>query len=207
MINTSYIYCLVDPRTDDVRYVGMAKDVRHRVWQHMYYNRGGSHKVNWINALKRADLEPRAYILEVCRGDEWKEAEVRWISHYRTVGLGLTNATDGGDGVTGFKCNDEQRERRASVNRGRVRSDEFKKKVSAALSGRAPKAAIAARMATAAKKRQFDKEERERKALNSFGRGHTWSCCVSCRKPMPAGRVKQHLHFNPECTTLYANVA
>jgi hypothetical protein len=41
-------------------------------------------------------------VIESGTGDAWKDAECRWIAHFRANGAKLVNGTDGGDGIIGW---------------------------------------------------------------------------------------------------------
>lgn len=102
---TTFIYALVDPHTDAVRYVGKTENVAGRFQAHCG-ERGSSHKHRWIAQLRREGLKPVLNLLEEC-GDDWPTRERFWIQHYRGLGRSLTNITDGGEGVSGMKHSPE----------------------------------------------------------------------------------------------------
>lgn len=92
----TYIYALLDPRVEEVRYVGKSDDPDLRYIQHLS-DSGGTWKARWVRYLKTKGLRPVLKILEEVREEEWEEAERRWISYYRENGCSLTNLTDGGN--------------------------------------------------------------------------------------------------------------
>jgi len=95
----TYIYALVDPDTDGVRYVGKADNPRKRLETHLAgYEPHATHKSNWIKSLLAQGKQPELMILEEADADTWQEAEKRWIAYFRKVGVSLTNTTDGGEG-------------------------------------------------------------------------------------------------------------
>ena len=59
---------------------------------------------NWIRKLQSSGLKYRIEILEVFSNDaadaELDSAEIKWISHYRSLGNNLTNLTEGGGGIS-----------------------------------------------------------------------------------------------------------
>ncbi len=59
-----YIYALVDPRDKAGRYVGMSKDARMRLHQHLYKYKGSKRLLNWLEELDRLGLTPDLQILE-----------------------------------------------------------------------------------------------------------------------------------------------
>ncbi len=129
------IYGLCDPVDLELRYIGKAEDPVRRYYLHLCDSqlRRKSHRNNWIKSLLRNGAKPALVTLD--RGvshEEWQERERFWIRFARGAGCALTNATEGGDGLsnpsaeTRFKC--------GSSNRGKrmVFSDEHKARIAAA---------------------------------------------------------------------------
>lgn len=138
-INNYYVYTHIDPRTNEIRYVG--KGNRDRAYR-INSGRSGHHK-NWLKQLKLLDLRPIILILE--KDLEEKQALLRekeLILEYRNKGLKLTNLTDGGDGMSGHKPSEETKRKisesrmgiknpmfgRVAHNRGVPPSEESKRK-------------------------------------------------------------------------------
>ena len=112
----TYIYSLIDPRTNKVRYVGKSNNPQQRLIDH-FYDDSKTKKCSWILKLKSLGLKPILKILEEVPENNWEAREVYWISFFRrTVGPDLTNLCNGGEGVT-F-------------------TDEVRKKISAAVKGK-----------------------------------------------------------------------
>lgn len=91
------IYALVDPPTQQVRYVGATNRPDKRRHEHRSQaNRHNSRKDRWIRSL---DGPPIQQILEWVEPDEWEDAERYWIRHFRGVlGPQLLNEARGGRG-------------------------------------------------------------------------------------------------------------
>jgi len=106
-----HIYALADPRTGEVRYVGVANDANVRLVRHVKGRNGSTHCARWIKQLVDESLLPEVTVLETCEGDEWIEAERRWIADYRKEGARLTNHADGGQGASGYRFTDEQKQK------------------------------------------------------------------------------------------------
>jgi hypothetical protein len=89
----AFICGLVDPRTDEVRYIGQTKYQYRRYEQHIKnLDKKNVEKQEWIAELKGVGLLPTRVILE--SDVEWEkrfEREKYWIRHYREQGLSLTN--------------------------------------------------------------------------------------------------------------------
>lgn len=105
-----FIYTLIDPTTNEIRYVGKANNPERRLSSHIYQHSDASnpHKHNWIKKLRRQGLRPIMQIVEICADSEWKQREKYWIAKYRKSNHKLLNISAGGD--DGGKS-DEGRER------------------------------------------------------------------------------------------------
>ena len=89
------IYGLVDPRTNEIRYVGKTtQTLNKRLSQHLCSNKKHNpHKFNWINQLKTLNLKPTIILIETCNDKNWVERE----KHYILTIENLTNITQGGE--------------------------------------------------------------------------------------------------------------
>lgn len=134
------IYALVDPRTDEVRYVGKTVRTPHRrLRRHLAesYLVANTHKDRWLIMLKRLGLEPKIRVLEVCSSlAGLAEAERRHIAAYRAGGTALVNATDGGDGVGGWNHTLESRHKMSIARKGKAKSAEHRRNLGLAGKGR-----------------------------------------------------------------------
>lgn len=94
------IYKLIDPRTDEVRYIGFTiSELNRRLDNHLSESRRfikkNSHKENWIRELLNLNLKPKIELLEECSENNWEEREKYWISQFNN----LTNKSKGGEAV------------------------------------------------------------------------------------------------------------
>lgn len=139
-----FIYGLVDPRTEQVRYIGQTKDIKRRLRNHLNDAKRGvrSHKFSWIRKLITSGVKPKITVIEKCNGSIADEREQYWISYYREKEVGLTNQTDGGFGVRGYVRTDEEKRtisKRMKGNKhglGNVHTEEYKREASKRLKGR-----------------------------------------------------------------------
>lgn len=136
------IYALVDPRNQDIRYVGKTCHQRKRMVSHLACDGRNPHRDNWIRALLKEGLRPVWFVLEHIVAEAWENLEIEWIAILRDVGEPLTNLTEGGDGPNGFQPSEETRVRMSEAhwgtknhNWGKPRSPETKRKMSEALRG------------------------------------------------------------------------
>lgn len=89
------IYELRCPDSGDVRYIGQTACPKRRLAAHCRYSyRDDTPKAKWAMALVSAGKRPVMKVVEWC--DDWDEPERRWIAKYRSEGVTLLNANDGG---------------------------------------------------------------------------------------------------------------
>ena len=99
MQESVFIYALVDPRDQRIRYVGKAVDPYRRVNGHRrgIWTEKHDHKTNWLRELGN---RPDVIILEAVSQATWEERERFWIAALKEAGHPLTNWTPGGEGFT-----------------------------------------------------------------------------------------------------------
>jgi predicted GIY-YIG superfamily endonuclease len=89
-----YVYELIDPRTNEIRYIGITARPEIRFTQHLNgINEPNGYKVEWIQELKEQGLLPEMRITEtVDNKEEARELERYWIEYYLSRDVQLTNA-------------------------------------------------------------------------------------------------------------------
>jgi hypothetical protein len=133
--NNNIIYGLVDPHTNQIRYIGKAVDLYMRIKNHYKPSRliDKTHKNNWINKLLSEGEYSKIHIIEKCNNQqELNDAEKKWIKYYRDLGCDLTNGTDGGDGG---KMSPESIEKMRLKKIGKKLSETTKQKMSESKKG------------------------------------------------------------------------
>lgn len=86
----SYIYALVDPRSDAVFYVGVSKRPLRRVYSHA---KTKNHRLrNVLLELQSQDRRPRLRILEAVTGGARAKRENYWILYHLNLGINLCNS-------------------------------------------------------------------------------------------------------------------
>jgi hypothetical protein len=113
------IYILADPRTGEVRYVGVTFRKRQRFNEHISTasNGGKTHRDCWIRSLLALSLRPEYRVIQIGSGEGWQQAERDWIAHYRPSGR-LVNITDGGEGLPGYIPTEELRRKWSQMRKG-----------------------------------------------------------------------------------------
>lgn len=125
----TYIYGLIDPTTDMVRYIGKSHNPKQRLTKHLSprFLNETTHKANWLRKLAADGFKPILAIIEEVDRCHWQEAERKWIAHYRELlGEGvLTNTTSGGDGAEkGSKHKPETLKKMSIARKGRIFTEE-----------------------------------------------------------------------------------
>lgn len=142
--NTAWIYVLIDPRDEEIRYVGWTNDLRTRYGCHLR-DKKPCYRTYWIMKLRRMGLKPRMEVVQEVSLQSWAEAEIYWISYFRNIGCKLVNGTDGGQGNLGwcpseetrtkisqsnkavYQAHPELRQRVSEVHKGKIISEEHRK--------------------------------------------------------------------------------
>jgi hypothetical protein len=137
-MNYTNIYILIDPITNEIRYVGKANNVKERFKNHKNRCRDtNTYKRHWINKLRLKGLYPELEVIDIVPISEWHYWEKFWISYFKSIGCRLTNTTSGGDGsVCGNKTSFKPGH--TPWNKGYSPSEETKLKISNALKGNVP---------------------------------------------------------------------
>jgi group I intron endonuclease len=102
-----YIYGLIDPINNSIKYVGWTMDLKLRLLKHTAPSclKEYNYKNNWIKSLLGLGLKPSMMILEVVDSLNYCEKEREWISFLGRENL--TNSTDGGEGSLGCYLTEE----------------------------------------------------------------------------------------------------
>ena len=91
------IYCLKDPITNEIRYIGKTVNLKERLANHIYKSKSSkTHCASWIKSLISKGFKPIIQEIEEC--ENWQEREIYWIEYYKSQGASLTNHTIGGEG-------------------------------------------------------------------------------------------------------------
>lgn len=122
--NIGYIYGLVCPVSNEIRYVGQtmnSTDYRFRRHLSNIY-KSPSKKNSWLIGLDKKGMLDKVSIkiIETVDIEVLDEREVFWISHYRSKTDKLTNITPGGkSGCRGYKHTESAKAKIAESNRKR----------------------------------------------------------------------------------------
>lgn len=92
---TARIYGMIDPRTQELRYVGRTtKTLEKRLKDHLRDARDlrdNAPRFPWIRELLALVLQPEIFLLEEVPISEMQECEGYWIGYFRYIGANLLN--------------------------------------------------------------------------------------------------------------------
>jgi hypothetical protein len=167
-----FIYALIDPESQEVRYIGKTKNPNRRISQHINEcSRIRTHKNNWILSLKNKKLKPIMTIIDEVESDEWVFFEQWYIQLFKSWGCNLTNLTIGGEG--GFNCifSEETIKILGDKRRGTKHTEEAKKKISEAFKGKKLPDEHRKKISIGAKKRGISPETRAKMVASRLKNG------------------------------------
>jgi len=130
------IYCLCDPETSVIRYIGKAVNLYDRIRKHYKPSslKGATHKNNWIKSILNKGIRPKVNVLEVCNSENaLNECEIKWIAYYKSIGNDLTNGTEGG---TGGKMSPESIAKMVKTKKGKKLSSSHRNAISLGNTGK-----------------------------------------------------------------------
>ena len=122
-----FVYGLTDPRTHQLRYIGVSKHPEKRIKSHASAARNGAKPMcsKWIRGLLKIGLSPDMFIIEESNNLKWMEDESFWIAYFRFIGCNLLNMTSGGEGTMAYTHSPITREKLSKSNKGKKRSAEI----------------------------------------------------------------------------------
>ena len=187
LFDVMFVYALKDPRSQNIRYVGITKDVEKRLKQHLYYAKCGqrSHKASWIREVLAAGSIPQIEILDTVDHDEAAFWEIEWIRLLGALGSHLTNQTRGGDGLVDLSP--EAKARQDSKRWGRKHSAEACEKIRKARTGSTQSEQARLKISQANRGRKDSMETRAKKSLAKKGAKFS----VEHRKKLSVSRLNR----------------
>ncbi len=129
------IYVLIDPRDEEIRYVGKTKSPKRRLGSHLR-DRDDSYRTRWIGKLGRMGMVPRMQVIQEVPASFEAEAEKYWIAYFRAIGCRLTNSTDGGEGNLGWCPSEETRAKMSAASQRTMANPAARQAVSAVHKGK-----------------------------------------------------------------------
>lgn len=95
----TYIYVLIDPKDQSVRYVGKTSNPKSRLSGHITECKKENvmhRRARWIRSLLRENLKPIINFIKVCPLNDFEKVEEHYIKHFKSYKL--TNSDETGQG-------------------------------------------------------------------------------------------------------------
>lgn len=89
--DTYKIYCLKDPYTLEVKYIGSTKNALRKRLNGHYSQRNHVKKYRWLKHLSRQNKRAIIETLELVDRLQVKRREFYWVQHYKKMGCSLFN--------------------------------------------------------------------------------------------------------------------
>jgi len=148
-IKKVFIYGLIDPSTNELRYVGKSINPKMRLRKHISErSKHDSYKDRWVRKLYNSGNRPELIIIDEVLKSEWQYWEIHYISYFKGIGCRLTNGTIGGDqppSTKGRKHTEKSKKKMSDfkkgksipwLNNGEPRTEKHKNNLSKALKGK-----------------------------------------------------------------------
>lgn len=165
------IYWLVDTRTGLPFYCGKTvKNPNQRLIEHKSNSPRHPNRPLCARLIELGDNVHIQVIMVVPCGEDWREAERRWIWRLRSIYLNIVNISNGGDGTPGYIPTPETRAKMRAAKLGRPRTPETRAKIAIASAGRKHTAETRAKMSAIAKLRPPPVDENG----HGYRKGKTW---------------------------------
>ncbi len=113
------IYGLVDPITEELRYIGRSSNGWFRPRNHGIPSslKHKNKKNSWLKSLRDKGFKPQIILIEDVKiVDNLNESEEFWICYYKSIGCRLTNLSAGGGGTVGYRHTSETKEKISKNN-------------------------------------------------------------------------------------------
>lgn len=124
------IYTLAHPETNEVRYVGVTTvSTEERLRKHLI-SKENNRRTSWIKSILNHGLMPKIELIDDVDDSVWRDEERFYISYFRYLGFNLVNATEGGDGLSGYKRSQRTSDAQRAKMLGRKHREETIRKMS-----------------------------------------------------------------------------
>jgi group I intron endonuclease len=187
-----YIYFLVEKGLLEPRYVGYTVNPTKRLQTHIsraLYGGEDTYKARWIRELEYRGLEPEMLLVEETTPTQREGRERFWIKLLSSLGFRLTNLTEGGDGVLGYRHTPESIGKFSSKLKGQPKSKEHRAKLAKAHLGKKASEETKAKMSVTRTGKKMKPESIEKTAAAHRGLKRS----ESAKQKMKAAWIQRRL--------------
>lgn len=130
MSNDCFIYVIENPISQQVVYVGQTTVGQRRFKAHLYSIKKAVTPIQkFLKKYISINLNPVFKIIEYVDAGNINSREMFWIEHYKSINPNLLNLTIGGEGTKGRIVSEETKKKMSSISKGRKVSEDTKKKL------------------------------------------------------------------------------
>jgi len=136
MDNNNYTVYMHINKINSKKYIGITKQKPEKRWSYGNHYKSSPHFYRSIKKYGWDNFE-HLILFNNLSETEAKNKEIELIEEYNTIDnyYGY-NCTKGGDGISGYKCSEEQRKKMSERQKGYKASDETKEKMRITMTGR-----------------------------------------------------------------------
>lgn len=139
-----FIYGLIDPRDNELRYIGFTSiSLKRRLITHLSPSalKKNTHKNNWVKSILYEKIKPEIFLIQKTDKENWEFDEQWNIQYFKAIGCRLTNECSGGRGF--YDISDAIKKKMSDSHKGAKNSfygkkhtEESKRKISMFHTGR-----------------------------------------------------------------------
>ena len=121
-VTVGWIYGIVNPITNELRYIGQTVNFNKRKSEHLYRAKtlkSSWYLYNWINSMLSDNIKPEFIIIDEVSIESLDYWEIFYISYFKSIGCNLTNYASGGNSRGGYNHTQEFKDYLSNKYKGR----------------------------------------------------------------------------------------
>lgn len=121
-VTVGWIYGIVNPITNELRYIGQTVNFNKRKSEHLYRAKtlkSSWYLYNWLNSMLSNNIKPEFIIVDEVPIESLDYWEIFYISYFKSIGCNLTNYASGGNSRGGYNHTQEFKDYLSNKYKGR----------------------------------------------------------------------------------------